>query len=587
MLANFAAVVELFGRELLQRLLGNPGHVQQVAMPDDPSGRGVPIALLQNPSRGIRRLMVGPLCCGAFLPPDHELSCLVLTAANELVWLDLPIKRLRALCDRADLPEASADADVDDFLEFGLTAAPSHTTPHQDWREPARWRVPGGDDPGSGVLGAWYRLMRRRTLARGQGELTSTAFLQELHERIDHGVDWVIDGLPPLQAELVRTRAMHLPVVNRLLEQAKAHPHPEAERFAEQALRTLPLGLLDALTLDHEHWRDTLLSGASLRKALALEGITAAVYRLMLRGRETGLADGLLEASHWRVACKALKLIDPADWPRTSRDQQRFAILVERVEWESQHELAHPLIAWCWSPGLTTHQLSVETVRRAALQLVVMEDAFDPNDTSTMAFARAILEQMPPIWRTPRAQRQHWVEDLQQKLQSRRVLRQLWHLVKGADVLPAADRVLALAGALAQAIELPGVGWFRPQTGEQAIQRLGVEAGNCLAQACHALHYLSAGHVIGRVEDGSGQLLGVLAVNVREGLAGASDEQMCEWQPVGSEKSLAGVGTLAGRLEGVRRAVCEGARAMNTFGHRRAPQDHQDARALPERRCGN
>ncbi len=109
---------------------------------------------------------------------------------------------------------------------------------------------------------------------------------------------------------------------------------------------------------------------------------------------------------------------------------------------------------------------------------------------------------------------------------------------------------------------------------------LGVEAGNCLAQACHALHYLSAGHVIGRVEDETGLLLGVLAVNVREGLAGASDEQMCEWQPVGSEKSLAGVGTLAGRLEGVRRAVCEGARAMNTFGHRRAPQDHQDARAL-------
>ena len=97
MLANFAAVVELFGRELLQRLLGNPGHVQQVAMPDDPWGRGVPIALLQNPSRGIRRLMVGALCCGAFLPPDHELSCLLLTAANELVWLDLPIKRLRAI----------------------------------------------------------------------------------------------------------------------------------------------------------------------------------------------------------------------------------------------------------------------------------------------------------------------------------------------------------------------------------------------------------------------------------------------------------------------------------------------------------
>ena len=147
-------------------------------------------------------------------------------------------------------------------------------------------------------------------------------------------------------------------------------------------------------------------------------------------------------------------------------------------------------------------------------------------------------------------------------------------------MLPAADRVLALAGALAQAIELPGVGWFKPQTGEQAIQRLGVEAGNCLAQQCHALHYLSAGHVIGRVEDETGLLLGVLAVNVREGLAGASDEQMCEWQPVGSEKSMVGVGTLAGRLEGVRRAVCEGARGLNTFGHRRVPQDHQDARAL-------
>ena len=214
---------------------------------------------------------------------------------------------------------------------------------------------------------------------------------------------------------------------------------------------------------------------------------------------------------------------------------------------------------------MDTYQLSVEAVRRAARQLVVMEDAFDPNDTSTMAFARAILEQMPPIWRTPRAQRQRWVEHLQKKLQSRGVLRQLWHLVKGADVLPAADRVLALAGALAQAIELPGLGWFRPQTGERAIHQLGVEAGNCLAQQCHALHYLSAGHVIGRVEDETGLLLGVLAVDVREGLAGASDEQMCEWQPVGSEKSMVGVGVLEGRLGGLRAALCEGARALNAY----------------------
>jgi hypothetical protein len=570
MFPNFAAVEKLFGRELLQRLLGNPGHVQQVSMPDDPWGRGVPIALLEHPSAGIRRLMVGPLCCGGFLPPDHELSCLVLTAADELVWLDLPIKRLLALRDGAELPAPSADSDVDDLLEFGLGGMPSHMTPHHDWREPARWRVPGGDDPGPGVPGAWYRLVRRRTLARGQGELTPRSFLRELHERIDHGVDWVIDGLPPLQAELVRTRAMHLPLINKLLAQAQAHPHPEAERFAEQALRTLPLGLLGVLAHEQHDWRDTLLSGASLRKALALQGVTPAVYRLMLRGRERGLADGLLDASSWRVACRALKLIEPADWPRTPRDQQRFARLVERVEWEAQHELGHPLIAWCWTPGLNTHQLSVEAVRRAARQLVVMEDALDLDDAGMVKFVRAILQQMPPISRTPRAQRQHWVDHLQKKLQSRRVLRQLWHAVKGADVLPAAERVLALASSLPAAIELPGAGWFKPQTGEQAIHRLGAEAGNCLEAQSHALHYLSAGHVIGRVEDDSGLLLGVLAMNVREGLVGSSDEQMCEWQPVGSEKSLVGVGVLEGRLGGLRAALCEGARALNTFEHLRA-----------------
>ena len=232
MFPNFAAAVELFGRELLIELLGNPGHVQRVPIRDDPWGRGVPIALLESPSPGIRRLMVGPLRCGGLWPRDHELSCLLLTVDSELIWLDLPIKRLEPLRDGADLPAASDDADIDDFLEFGFAATPSDTTPHRDWRLPGRWSVPDEGKLDQGVLGAWYRLMRRRAMARGQGELMPAAFLSELHRRIDRGVDWVIDGLPSLHAALVRERSIDLPLVNRLLEQAKEHPHPDAERFA-------------------------------------------------------------------------------------------------------------------------------------------------------------------------------------------------------------------------------------------------------------------------------------------------------------------------------------------------------------------
>ena len=99
----------------------------------------------------------------------------------------------------------------------------------------------------------------------------------------------------------------------------------------------------------------------------------------------------------------------------------------------------------------------------------------------------------------------------------------------------------------------------------QALKVLGTQVGNCLAEQQHALHYLGTGHVIGRVENQQGDLLGVLAINVREALAGSSDETVCEWQRVGRKRPQSQLGVLAGGLAWLRTLVKEGARAQNTF----------------------
>ena len=303
--------------------------------PDPQDWRDTPVIACEYPAPGIARCVISPV------PPIDMVMCRNLRKARALkvrcaavddsgMHLIAPLiefdgdfrhllGELSSLMRRErDAGEPCSAAEI----EISHAYSSSVFSPSADLLfDPAFWRIylVGMNQPLT-VVEQWARAcaLREQAPEDSSSAESQARLVDQLIVHLARLVDWLIGGLVPvLRAPVLSRRNLPYAIASNLHLRALSRGSPDALRYASQALLIEPIPLLRWIdSADSEVLSDTLLSGASLPKALIdLTGVSRPVIRHVNR-YALNLPD--VPVAAFRSMLHVLDEIDRDYWPYTA-----------------------------------------------------------------------------------------------------------------------------------------------------------------------------------------------------------------------------------------------------------------------------
>jgi hypothetical protein len=502
--------------------------------PLDPWGANQLMAIVEKPSPGLVRALIGPVTLGGCeFARGAIVRCLAVAENRTLassVFLprallyNSPLEFWRRVLDSF----AQAREHLLPRVDFGMPRTPPDCL--KSWSSPLPWipRAQCGDPVHGAVRALSHMEVRRQTdlgvekdsvdYLRIEAE-ANAAFCKQIAEGVRH----VLQALDPALFNILMHRPkLSIAVAHQILCMAKMHS-PRAVTYALQAMRTESQGLLHLIASDHpkedaQQVQDAIFSGQSLPDAFLNLGVAKAAHRQSLlkpvgRGEqwqepELSMSELQIAGCDWLTVMRLtqhIPLNDEGDW-------SEFRGAVQLVlEQNFKHEkTALQLLLYCTRPTMNrcsarlgqviSHARALATAVRGLTNVVV---AFDDVVSKLLELVGTIAADGPY---GPYGSEFPWTVGLVDP----------WHLAAGAAHITGKPLSEILGSLFEEHPKLPSSFTHseylsaHPLNSLELVMGNGVECNSRLQLYGYALRYLTDGVALFGVRSGS-EFIGTIA----------------------------------------------------------------------------
>lgn len=338
----------------------------------DPWGAAYAFEVVDHPTAGISRAMIGPLSLGSSYKPA-KIKCLATTEDGDFaaaIWIDQPpLEDPKALWEKVEKKLVVARHAPIALNSMGLRLGSDDCV--KNWIKTELWdalstsgkTVPRCVHSISKLL-RFHEFGKEIFVDDEALKRIEVKALAMLREQLCTAVRWVIGGLgSALDSILINRPSLSMALANRIVSRAKQHG-PTAVVYALQALRTESIGVLHLIAsgqpeIDAQRVQDALFNGHSVPDTFANLGVAKSTHRrTVLRPIPCpalphvpifSLSNLPMAGRDWLFAMRLTTLF-PFHRSEDFLEFGRLLNQIQAIDFQ-RVESAPRLLQWCISPG--------------------------------------------------------------------------------------------------------------------------------------------------------------------------------------------------------------------------------------------